>query len=71
MGTFEYPLFERLMKVDSGPPYYGWHGATPNTAMMNIAIHEELNGRTTDWLDHLTEEEYTGRQNFSDTKHRF
>ena len=38
-----------------------WHGATPNTAMTHIAIQEELDGRTTDWLEHVTDEEYTGR----------
>jgi quercetin dioxygenase-like cupin family protein len=36
-----------------------WHGATPNTAMTHIAIQEELEGRTTDWLAHVTDEEYS------------
>ena len=39
-----------------------WHGATPNTGMTHIAIQEELDGRTTDWLEKVTDEEYLGRQ---------
>lgn len=36
-----------------------WHGATSTTAMTHIAIHEALDGKTVDWLEHVTDEEYT------------
>lgn len=36
-----------------------WHGATPTTAMTHIAIHEYLDGKVVDWLEHVTEEQYT------------
>ena len=35
-----------------------WHGATPTRAMTHIAIQEALNGKTVDWLEHVTDEEY-------------
>ena len=35
-----------------------WHGATRTTAMTHIAIQEELDGRTTDWLEAVTDEQY-------------
>jgi len=35
-----------------------WHGATPTTAMTHIAIHEALNGKTVEWMEKVTEEEY-------------
>src|SRR3954451_13675688 len=35
-----------------------WHGAAPTTAMTHTAIHESLGGKTVDWLDHVTDEEY-------------
>ena len=33
-----------------------WHGATPTTAMTHIAIQEELDGKTADWLEHVIDE---------------
>jgi quercetin dioxygenase-like cupin family protein len=35
-----------------------WHGAGPAAAMTHIAIHEQLDGRTVDWLEHVTDEQY-------------
>ena len=35
-----------------------WHGASPKTAMVHIAIQECLNGSVADWLEHVSEEEY-------------
>ena len=35
-----------------------WHGATPRTAMTHIAIHEALNGKPVDWMEHVSEEQY-------------
>jgi quercetin dioxygenase-like cupin family protein len=35
-----------------------WHGAAPTTAMTHIAIQERLDGRTVDWMEHVTDEQY-------------
>ena len=35
-----------------------WHGATPTTAMIHIAIQERLNGKAVDWLEKVTDEQY-------------
>ncbi|MGD0829698.1 MAG: cupin domain-containing protein [Terracidiphilus sp.] len=35
-----------------------WHGATPQTAMMHIAIQEMHGGRTVDWMEQVTDEQY-------------
>ncbi len=35
-----------------------WHGAAPTTAMTHIAIHEQLNGKTVDWMEKVSDEQY-------------
>jgi len=35
-----------------------WHGATATTAMAHIAIQELIEGKTVDWLEHVTDEQY-------------
>ena len=35
-----------------------WHGATPTTAMMHIAIQERLDGKTADWMEKVSDEQY-------------
>ena len=35
-----------------------WHGATPTTAMTHIAVQEALNGKTVDWMEKVTDEQY-------------
>ena len=35
-----------------------WHGAAPDHAMSHIAIQEELEGKSADWLELVTDEEY-------------
>jgi quercetin dioxygenase-like cupin family protein len=37
-----------------------WHGATPTTAMMHIAIQEQLDGKAVDWLEKVSDEQYQG-----------
>ena len=37
-----------------------WHGASPTTAMTHIAIQEKLDGRTVDWLEKVSDEQYRG-----------
>jgi quercetin dioxygenase-like cupin family protein len=36
-----------------------WHGATPTTGMTHIAIVEKLDGKSADWLEKVTDEQYT------------
>ena len=35
-----------------------WHGATPTTAMTHIAIQEAVNGKTVDWMEKVSDEQY-------------
>lgn len=35
-----------------------WHGASPTTAMTHIAIHEQLDGKTVDWLEPVSDAQY-------------
>jgi quercetin dioxygenase-like cupin family protein len=35
-----------------------WHGATPTTSMTHIAIQEQLDGKTADWMEKVTDEQY-------------
>jgi quercetin dioxygenase-like cupin family protein len=37
-----------------------WHGAAPATAMTHIAIQESLDGKTVEWMEHVTDEQYRG-----------
>ena len=36
-----------------------WHGATSTTAMTHIAIQEQLNGKMVDWMEKVTDGQYT------------
>ncbi len=35
-----------------------WHGATATTAVTHLAIQEHLDGKTADWLEHVTDDQY-------------
>jgi quercetin dioxygenase-like cupin family protein len=35
-----------------------WHGAAPTTAMTHISIVEQLDGRTADWMEQVSDEQY-------------
>ena len=35
-----------------------WHGATATTAMTHIAIAEALDGKSVDWLEQVSDEQY-------------
>ena len=35
-----------------------WHGATAITAMTHIAIQEQLDGKTVDWMEKVSDEQY-------------
>jgi len=36
------------------------HGASPSTAVTHFAIQEKLDGKTADWLEHVSDEQYQG-----------
>jgi quercetin dioxygenase-like cupin family protein len=38
-----------------------WHGAAPETAMTHLAIGESLDGKSADWLEAVTDEQYDGK----------
>jgi quercetin dioxygenase-like cupin family protein len=35
-----------------------WHGASPTTALTHVAIQESQDGKTVDWLEHVSDEQY-------------
>lgn len=35
-----------------------WHGASPAAAMTHIAIQEALDGKTVDWMEHVSDAQY-------------
>ena len=35
-----------------------WHGATATTAMTHIAIQEELDGKTVDWMEQVSDDQH-------------
>ena len=37
-----------------------WHGAAPDQAMTHIAVQEEQDGTTVTWMEHVSDEEYSG-----------
>lgn len=51
-------------KIQSGdvvwfePGEKHWHGAAPTTAMTHISIVEQLDGKSADWMEHVSDEEY-------------
>ena len=42
----------------SSPGEKHWHGAAPTTAMTHISIVEQLDGKSADWMEHVSDEEY-------------
>jgi quercetin dioxygenase-like cupin family protein len=36
-----------------------WHGATPTTSMTHLAIQEAVDGKVVDWLEHVSDEQYS------------
>ena len=37
-----------------------WHGAAPATAMTHIAVQEQLDGKAVDWMEQVSDEQYSG-----------
>jgi quercetin dioxygenase-like cupin family protein len=46
--------------VQFAPNEKHWHGAAPTTAMTHIAVQEALDGNVVEWMEHVTEEQYSG-----------
>lgn len=44
--------------VSLPPATKHWHGATPGSSMTHIAIQEQADGKTADWHEKVTDEEY-------------
>ena len=44
--------------VQIPPGVKHWHGAAPNSAMTHIALAESQNGRSVDWLEQVSDEQY-------------
>jgi quercetin dioxygenase-like cupin family protein len=44
--------------VRIAPAEKHWHGANPTTAMTHIALLEELDGKSADWLEKVSDEQY-------------
>ncbi len=42
--------------IPPGEPH--WHGAAATTAMTHIAIQEQRDGKTADWLEKVSDEQY-------------
>ena len=38
-----------------------WHGAAPTTAMTHLAVSGVLDGKTVEWLEKVTDEQYSTR----------
>ena len=38
-----------------------WHGAAPNTSMTHLAITGTVNGKSVDWMEKVTDEQYNAR----------
>jgi quercetin dioxygenase-like cupin family protein len=38
-----------------------WHGAAPNMAMTHIAMQEALDGKHVEWLEHVSDAQYSGK----------
>ena len=41
-----------------GPGEKHWHGASPTTAMSHIAIVEQIDGKSADWMEKVNDKEY-------------
>ena len=46
--------------VSIPPGVKHWHGASAKTAMTHIAIQEAVDGKAVEWLEHVTDAQYTG-----------
>lgn len=47
--------------ISFSPGEKHWHGATATTAMTHTAIQEQLDGKTVNWMEKVSDEQYLGR----------
>jgi len=45
--------------VQFAPGEKHWHGAGPENAIQHIAVQEALDGKAVEWLEHVTDEQYS------------
>jgi quercetin dioxygenase-like cupin family protein len=57
-GSIEEIRPEDVVRIE--PAEKHWHGAAPTTAMTHIAIGERVEGDSTDWMEHVSDEQYQG-----------
>ena len=43
------------------PAVIHWHGASATTAMAHIAIHEALDGKNVEWMEKVSDGDYSGK----------
>jgi quercetin dioxygenase-like cupin family protein/enamine deaminase RidA (YjgF/YER057c/UK114 family) len=48
-----------------------WHGATPSTSMTHIAIQERLDGKTVQWMEKVSDEQYQAPSESNSSDMRF
>jgi quercetin dioxygenase-like cupin family protein len=48
-----------------------WHGATATTAMTHIAIQEQLDGKTVDWMEQVSDEQYESRSEYQLSRQQY
>ena len=46
--------------VSFAPNEMHWHGAAPATAMTHIAIHEAFEGKVVEWMEKVSDQQYSG-----------
>ena len=46
--------------VQFAPNEKHWHGAAPKTALTHIAVQEALDGKAVEWLEKVSDDQYTG-----------
>ncbi len=57
---------ESIVEIHAGdvvwapPGEKHWHGAAPTTAVTHIAIQEAQDGKTADWMEKVSDEQYGG-----------
>ena len=56
-GPIEEILRGDVVRIPPGQKH--WHGASPKTAMTHIAIVEQLDGKSTDWMEKVSDEQYS------------
>jgi quercetin dioxygenase-like cupin family protein len=55
-GSVEQIRHGDVVWIPSGEKH--WHGATSTTAMTHIAIQEQLGGKTAEWMEKVSDEQY-------------